>query len=266
MKRNLLTILISVAAAAITTFGIVSLYPGKNAASTVFGADSTSQPSIYKTVNLSQAEYPDFTYAAESAVEAVVYVKVTVKSSYGRDQMMDPFFRFFFGDEGMGGGAQARQASGSGVIIREDGYIVTNNHVVENAEKVEVTLNNNKTYEAVDEIAQGRVWTGADALKLGLVDELGTLEDAIAYAASLGGDPDVSAWNVTGYPKPLTVMQQIMAQFGAKDPNAEDIVENVLEGTPMEGIAKSLLEWQRSWTKKRSFLGSAVWTLWPIST
>ena len=149
MKRNLLTILISVAAAAITTFGIVSLYPGKNAASTVFGADSTSQPSIYKTVNLSQAEYPDFTYAAESAVEAVVYVKVTVKSSYGRDQMMDPFFRFFFGDEGMGGGAQARQASGSGVIIREDGYIVTNNHVVENAEKVEVTLNNNKTYEAV---------------------------------------------------------------------------------------------------------------------
>ena len=110
------------------------------------------------------------------------------------------------------------------------------------------------TYEAVDEIAQGRVWTGADALKLGLVDELGTLEDAIAYAASLGGDPDVAAWNVTGYPKPLTMMQQIFSQFGAKDPNAEDIVENVLEGTPMEGIAKSLLEWQRSWTKSNGQL------------
>ena len=110
------------------------------------------------------------------------------------------------------------------------------------------------TYEAVDEIAQGRVWTGADALKLGLVDELGTLEDAIAYAASLGGDPDLAAWNVTGYPKPLTMMQQIFSQFGAKDPNAEDIVENVLEGTPMEGIAKSLLEWQRSWTKSNGQL------------
>ena len=44
-----------------------------------------------------------------------------------------------------------------------------------------------------DEIAQGRVWTGADALKIGLVDEIGTLEDAIAYAASMGGDPDVAS-------------------------------------------------------------------------
>ena len=64
----------------------------------------------------------------------------------------------------------------------------------------------------------------------------------------------MAAWNVTGYPKPLTMMQQIFSQFGAKDPNAEDIVENVLEGTPMEGIAKSLLEWQRSWTKSNGQL------------
>lgn len=105
------------------------------------------------------------------------------------------------------------------------------------------------TYEAVDEIAQGRVWTGADALNLGLVDEIGTLEDAIAYAASLGGDPDMAAWNVTGYPKPLSVMQQIMTQLGGKNPDAEEVVENVLEGTPMEGIARSLLQWQRTWAK-----------------
>ena len=105
------------------------------------------------------------------------------------------------------------------------------------------------TYEAVDEIAQGRVWTGADALNLGLVDEIGTLEDAIAYAASLGGDPDVAAWNVTGYPKPLSVMQQIMTQLRGKNPDAEEVVENVLEGTPMEGIARSLLQWQRTWAK-----------------
>ncbi|MBQ9185225.1 MAG: Do family serine endopeptidase [Bacteroidales bacterium] len=147
MKKNLLTVLISVAAAALTAFAILSLSSNKGTVGYVSGADSSSigMP-VYQTVNLSQKEYPDFTYAAESAVEAVVYVKVTVKSSR-QDQMMDPFFRFFFGDEGMGS-SQARQASGSGVIIREDGYIVTNNHVVENAEKVEVTLNNNKTYEA----------------------------------------------------------------------------------------------------------------------
>lgn len=105
------------------------------------------------------------------------------------------------------------------------------------------------SYEAVDEIAQGRVWTGADALKIGLVDEIGTLEDAITYAASMAGDPDVSSWNVVGYPKPLTVMQQIMAQLGGKSTNPEEIVENVLEGTPMEGIAKSLLDWKNTWTK-----------------
>lgn len=105
------------------------------------------------------------------------------------------------------------------------------------------------TYEAVDEIAQGRVWTGADALKIGLVDEIGTLEDAITYAASMAGDPDVASWNVVGYPKPLTIMQQIMAQLGGKSTNPEEIVENVLEGTPMEGIAKSLLDWKNTWTK-----------------
>ena len=104
------------------------------------------------------------------------------------------------------------------------------------------------TYEAVDEIAQGRVWTGADALKIGLVDELGTLEDAIVYAASLGGDPDVSSWNVVGYPKPLTVMEQIMAQIGKKGNLEEDVV-NALEGTPFEATAKALLDWQKTWTK-----------------
>ncbi|MBO6247551.1 MAG: signal peptide peptidase SppA, partial [Bacteroidales bacterium] len=54
------------------------------------------------------------------------------------------------------------------------------------------------TYEAVDEIAQGRVWTGADALKLGLVDEIGSLEDAITYATSMGGDSDVASWDIVG--------------------------------------------------------------------
>ena len=53
----------------------------------------------------------------------------------------------------------------------------------------------------VDEIGQGRVWTGADALEIGLVDEIGTLEDAINYAASAIGAQDVC---VMEYPKPLT--------------------------------------------------------------
>ena len=63
----------------------------------------------------------------------------------------------------------------------------------------------------VDEIGQGRVWTGTDALQIGLVDEIGTLEDAINYAASA---IDASDFCVLEYPKPLTAMEGFMASIG----------------------------------------------------
>lgn len=102
------------------------------------------------SANLSAAapqDYPDFTYAAESAVEAVVYVEVTIKPNTSRQQLSDPFFQFFFGDE-YELQRKDQKASGSGVIIRPDGYIVTNNHVVANATSIKVTLNNDKAYDA----------------------------------------------------------------------------------------------------------------------
>ena len=63
----------------------------------------------------------------------------------------------------------------------------------------------------VDEIGQGRVWAGTDALGIGLVDEIGTLEDAVNYAASVIGASDFC---VLEYPKPLTAMESIMASLG----------------------------------------------------
>lgn len=105
-----------------------------------------------------------------------------------------------------------------------------------------------KSFKEVDEIAQGRVWTGSDALKIGLVDEIGTLEDAVSYAASIAGDPDIDNWGVSSYPKPLTVLEQIMQQFG-KSTAPEEAVANALAGTPLEGVAKGLIDWQRTWTK-----------------
>lgn len=147
MKKGFITILFSVILSGLTAFGIVKAANPDNSGAT--GIINQNGQSV-KTVNLSLSDYPDFTYAAENAVEAVVFVKVTMKPNQSPFQGMDPFFRFFFGD---GYGDQQRQmpeqhASGSGVIIRPDGYIVTNNHVVANATKVEVTLNNNDTYEA----------------------------------------------------------------------------------------------------------------------
>ena len=143
MNKNVITVGLSVLLSGLTAWGIVkSTEPQTN-----YPEGAQPAATEYRTVNLAQSDYPDFTYAAESAVDAVVYVRVTVKTM--QQYQIDPLFRFFFGDEyGPQTREREQQGSGSGVIIRPDGYIVTNNHVVQNASKVEVTLNNNKTYEA----------------------------------------------------------------------------------------------------------------------
>ena len=66
----------------------------------------------------------------------------------------------------------------------------------------------------VDEIGQGRVWTGADALGIGLVDEIGTLSDAIAYAAVAAG-LDSKGVRVEEFPAPLTPFEQVMLMFNS---------------------------------------------------
>ena len=86
----------------------------------------------------------------------------------------------------------------------------------------------------VDEIAQGRVWTGADALEIGLVDEIGTLEDAISYAAALADLHSSDEYSVVGYPKPLTFMEELLMSFGkTQEPS-------ILADTPFAGMEKGL--------------------------
>ena len=101
-------------------------------------------------------KYPDLTYAAENAVKAVVNIEaiqqVDVSSGYGGGAY-DPFFEFFGIPQGYGrrGGqpqTQERRAGGSGVIISDDGYIVTNNHVIEDATKLRVKLNDGRKFDA----------------------------------------------------------------------------------------------------------------------
>lgn len=68
--------------------------------------------------------------------------------------------------------------------------------------------------ETVDAIGQGRVWTGADALKINLVDEIGTLEDAIRFAAVTAGDSDLTQWKVQGYPAPPSTLETLLDMLG----------------------------------------------------
>ena len=98
----------------------------------------------------------DLTYAAESAVNSVVYIKVTTNGKTQTIQYRDPFEDFFGDFFGRGnGGSQRRQietpkrsGSGSGVILTADGYIVTNNHVVQDADEITVKLNDNREFKA----------------------------------------------------------------------------------------------------------------------
>ena len=102
-----------------------------------------------------EGKYPDLTYAAENAVKAVVsieavqQVELPSRGQYGYDPFLE-FFGFPQRRQQDGGEPryQERRAGGSGVIISPDGYIVTNNHVVEGATKLRVKLNDGRTFDA----------------------------------------------------------------------------------------------------------------------
>lgn len=140
MKKTLGTILICLFSGAITLIGYKYLIEKPYSPS--FEEQTTTAQSVPQNSNHSLSNYQaDFTGAAESTVNAVVHVKnlsyVTTHSN--------PLLEFFYGYKG---GTQAQIGTGSGVIIAEDGYIVTNNHVIANASELEVTLNDNQSYKA----------------------------------------------------------------------------------------------------------------------
>ena len=82
--------------------------------------------------------------------------------------------------------------------------------------------------ERVDQIAQGRVWAAADALEVGLVDEIGTLQDAISYAAALADLPSSDDYSVASYPAVPSFFEQLMSQLGGSG-MGEDVRLRVLK-------------------------------------
>ena len=138
MKRFSSLFLVSLLSGA-TTIGAYKLFIEKD-----FERNSIvtqAQNSYGRNVGLS-SEAVDFTDAADKAVHSVVHVKnVSVRTVY------NPIAEFFYGSRG-GAQQQEQIGTGSGVIISADGYIVTNNHVIKDANELEVTLNNKKVYKA----------------------------------------------------------------------------------------------------------------------
>ncbi len=156
LKNIFLIVAISVATSLLSIWGYSKFMDGDG----ISIQDNAKIPVNYAGFfdkNNNPVGVPDFTDAATSATPAVVHIKTRIKSKtvssqggrspfgdfFGED---DPFFQFF-GNPRMRTIPEQR-ASGSGVVITNDGYIVTNNHVVEGATELTVTLANRKTYKA----------------------------------------------------------------------------------------------------------------------
>ncbi|AXT20576.1 PDZ domain-containing protein [Flavobacteriaceae bacterium AU392] len=145
MKKTLTLILVSALGGVLTLVGYKTLIEPNNSIAYEEVQQPVTRfiPASYSTTNtnLTSLETPDFVFAADKTIHSVVHVKNTAKSNNSGLTAFELFFS---------GGRESRPqiGTGSGVIISPDGYIITNNHVIEGAESISITTNDNKIYEA----------------------------------------------------------------------------------------------------------------------
>jgi len=147
----------------IKALSVLIIFAGMTSACGQNRAKGITAPGGFEQTPVSNVAYagrtvavgPDFTVAAENTVNAVVHVmtktepKVSDRRRGGGGNMPDdPFYNFFFGIPDMPQRMEPQMASGSGVIISTDGYIVTNNHVVSGSDNIQVVLNDKRTFTA----------------------------------------------------------------------------------------------------------------------
>jgi Do/DeqQ family serine protease len=158
------SVLSTVAISAVTTLSIVWGYDYWNGSNDyLLGQNSGALPSNYRLAGFSESGNPpasvDFTQASMAAIPGVVHIKTKTKAKKVTNNLPgfrnnpfsdffgdDDFFNQFFGPRSMI--IPEQKASGSGVLISNDGYIVTNNHVVDKADEITVTLNNKTSFKA----------------------------------------------------------------------------------------------------------------------
>ncbi|MGF7139376.1 Do family serine endopeptidase [Roseimarinus sediminis] len=177
--RKIQNILFSVLVAVIGGFVAIYIYTNYIEKPKIV---TVSEPRAVQYASLPSApQGPDLTLAAENSVKAVVHIQTQYQSQVY--QGGNPFYDFFFGDPYRQQEPRMQQASGSGVIISDDGYIVTNNHVIERSEQITIIMNDKREYKAsligtdpstdiallkIDEKNLPAVrWGDSDALKLG---------------------------------------------------------------------------------------------------
>lgn len=169
----------------------------------------------------------DFSTAAEAVTPTVVHIRTTMTRTVRQQQVPD-IFREFFGDEFGGGQRQPRrqqgQASGSGVIISKDGYIVTNNHVVQDADEVEVIMTDKRSFKAkvigtdpLTDLAVIKVEANnLPAITLGDSDALKLGEWVLAVGYPLDLESTVTAGIVSAKGRRIGILDQNINKNDAK--------------------------------------------------
>lgn len=131
--------------------GFHFLYEGEVPNTSTQEAQPVKFTSNYDTASITVPEGLNFVYSAEVTMPSVVHIRSTYSGSgYTSRNPLDEMFRDYFGDRFQDREQPQRRgrSTGSGVIISEDGYIVTNNHVIDNADEIEILLNDNRSYPA----------------------------------------------------------------------------------------------------------------------
>lgn len=183
---------------------------------------------------------PDFTQAAAAVSPAVVHIKTTYSRTQrgGGGTPYDMFEEFFGVPRGRQQQSRPAQASGSGVIISDDGYIITNNHVVEDADKIEVELTDRRILEAKvigrdpdTDIALVKVsGKGLPIVKLGDSDEVQIGEWVLAVGYPLGLESTVTAGIVSAKGRSIGILgnsqreRQQQRGWGQQDPEQQPLI------------------------------------------
>ncbi len=183
-----------------------------------FASVTEQEVPVHFTRNATSPGIPDLTFAAEKSLASVVHVKTVYR---GQDYYSsNPIFDLLYGRPRY---IPQPEGTGSGVIISDDGYIVTNNHVIEGAEKVKITLNDNKNFEA-------KIIGRDPSTDLALLKIDATELPYLQYANS--DDIKVGEW-VLAVGNPFNLNSTVTA--GIISAKGRDI--NILQSDPRSGIS-----------------------------
>lgn len=201
------SLLLAVVGGLVAVGGTKLLYQDKN----------VEEKIVFQELPIVQTTFPknpgmtmDFTEAAEGTLNSVVHI--TTETNPKTSSSDDEFFELFFGRRSS---RTPQMSTGSGVIISNDGYIVTNNHVINGADKVTITLNNNKEYEAsvigtdpATDLAVIKIEeTGLSEIALGNSDNVQVGEWVLAVGNPFNLTSTVTAGIVSAKARSINIMQ-----------------------------------------------------------